>query len=145
MTALLDSFAGPVTEIDEELAWLLLRLRFVAFYHLLELGDSTPQAIAVGEPLAEDLERLLGPDHPDTMNSRNSLAAAYLAAGRVAEAIPLFEQILAVRQRMLGPDDPDTPDLAEQPRQCLPGRRPDRRGDPAVRAESGGTRAAAGS
>ena len=108
MTALLDSLAGPVTEVDEELAWLLLRLRFVAFYHLLELGDSTPQAIAVGEPLAEDLERLLGPDHPDTLNSRNSLAAAYLAAGRVAEAIPLFEQTLAVRQRMLGPDDPDT-------------------------------------
>jgi RNA polymerase sigma factor (sigma-70 family) len=108
VTALLDSLARPVTEVDEELAWLLLRLRFVAFYHLLELGDSTLQAITVGEPLAEDLQLLLGPDHPDTLNSRNSLAAAYLAAGRVAEAIPLFEQILAVRQRMLGPDDPET-------------------------------------
>ena len=108
VTALLDSLTGSVTEVDEELAWLLLRLRFVAFYHLLELGDSTPQAIAVGEPLAEALEHLVGPDHPDTLNSRNSLAAAYLAAGRVAEAIPLFEQILGVRQRMLSPDDPDT-------------------------------------
>ena len=108
VTALLDSLGGPVIEVDEELAWLLLRLRFVAFYHLLELGDSTPQAIAVGEPLAQDLERLLGPDHPDTLNSRNSLAAAYLAAGRVAEAIPLFEQTLAVRQRTLGPEDPGT-------------------------------------
>ena len=108
VTALLDSLAEPAIEINEELAWVLLRLRFVAFYHALELGDSTPQAIAVGEPLAEDLERLLGPDHPDTLNSRNSLAAAYLAAGRVAEAIPLFEQILAVRQRVLGPDDSET-------------------------------------
>ena len=108
VTALLDSLAGPATEINEELAWVLLRLRFVAFYHMLELGDSTPLAIAVGEPLAEDLGRLLGPDHPDTLNSRNSLAAAYLAAGRVDEAIPLFEQILAVRQRMLGPDDSET-------------------------------------
>ena len=108
VTALLDSLAEPETEINEELAWVLLRLRFVAFYHLLELGDSTPHAIAIGEPLAEDLERLLGPDHPDTLNSRNSLAAAYLAAGRVSEAIPLFEQILAVRQRVLGPDDPET-------------------------------------
>ena len=106
--ALLDSLAGFASEVDEELAWLLLRLRFVAFYHLLELGDSAPQAIAVGEPLARDLERLLGPDHPDTLNSRNSLAAAYLAAGRVTEAVPLFEQTLAVRQRMLGPDDPET-------------------------------------
>jgi RNA polymerase sigma factor (sigma-70 family) len=108
VTALLDCLGGPVIEVDEELGWLLLRLQFVAFYHLLELGDSTPQAIAVGEPLAQDLERLLGPDHPDTLNSRNSLAAAYLAAGRVAEAIPLFEQTLTVRQRTLGPDDPET-------------------------------------
>jgi RNA polymerase sigma factor (sigma-70 family) len=108
VTALLDSLAGPETEVDEELAFLLLRLRFAAFYHLLELGDSTPQAIAAGEPLTQDLERLLGPDHPDTLNSRNSLAAAYLAAARVAEAIPLFEQTLAVRQRMLGRDDPET-------------------------------------
>ena len=108
VTALHDSLAELTTEINEELAWVLLRLRFVAFYHAVELGDSAPQAIAVGEPLAEDLERLLGPDHPDALNSRNSLAAAYLAAGRMAEAIPLFEQILAVRQRMLGPDDLET-------------------------------------
>ena len=106
VTALLRSLAG--TEIDEELGWLLLRLRFVAFYHLLELGDSTQQAIAVGEPLTQDLERALGGDHADALNSRNSLATAYLSAGRVAEAIPLFEQTLAVQQRLLGPDDPDT-------------------------------------
>jgi RNA polymerase sigma factor (sigma-70 family) len=108
VTALLTSLAGPAADADEELAWVLLRLRFIALYHLLELGDSTPQAVAVGEPLAADLERLLGPDHPDTLNSWNSLAAAYLAAGRVAEAIPLFERTLAMRQRMLGPDDPET-------------------------------------
>ena len=50
---------------------------------------------------------MLGPDHPDALNSRNSLAAAYLAAGRAADAIPLFEQTLASRERLLGPDDPD--------------------------------------
>ncbi len=108
VTALLDNLAEPATEINEELSWVVLRLRFVAFYHTLELGDSTLQAITVGEPLTADLERLLGPDHPDTLNSRNSLAAAYLAAGRVAEAIPVFEQILTLRQRVLGPDDSDT-------------------------------------
>ena len=80
VTALLGSLAESVTEVDEELAWLLLRLRFVAFYHLLELGDSGPQAIAVGEPLTQELERALGGDHPDTLDSRNSLATAYLSA-----------------------------------------------------------------
>jgi RNA polymerase sigma factor (sigma-70 family) len=108
VTALLESLAEPATEVNEELTWVLLRLRFVALYLALELGDSTQLAIAVGEPLAEDLARLLGPYHPDTLNSRNSLAAAYLAAGRVAAAIPLFEQILDVRQRTLGPGDSET-------------------------------------
>jgi hypothetical protein len=35
-----------------------------------------------GEPLAADCERVLDPDHPDTLTSRNKLAAAYRAAGR---------------------------------------------------------------
>ena len=107
VTALLDHAAELAGEADEELAELLLRLRFIALYHLIELGDRAPQAIAVGEPLTADLERLLGPGHPDTLNSRNSLAAAYLAAGRVADAIPLFEQTLVVLQRQLDPDHPD--------------------------------------
>jgi RNA polymerase sigma factor (sigma-70 family) len=108
VTALLDNTPRLAGKADEELAMTLLGLRFIALHHLVELGDSAPQAIAVGEQLTADLERLLGPDHPDTLNSRNSLAAAYLAAGRAAEAIPLFEQTLAARQSLLGPDDPDT-------------------------------------
>ena len=108
VTALLDHAAALAGEADEELAGILLRLRFVALYHLIELGDSASQAIAVGESLTADLERLLGPDHPDTLNSRNSLASAYLAVGRAAEAIPQFEQTLAVRKRLLGSDHPDT-------------------------------------
>jgi RNA polymerase sigma factor (sigma-70 family) len=107
VTALLGHTAEFASEADEELAELLLRLRFIALYHQIELGD-TSQAIAVGEQLTADLERQLGPDHPDTSNARNSLAAAYLAAGRVTDAIPLFEQTLVIFQRQLGPDHPDT-------------------------------------
>ena len=51
---------------------------------------------------------MLGPDHPDTLASRNNLAAAYQAAGRAAEAIALHERTLADRERVLGPDHPDT-------------------------------------
>ena len=36
------------------------------------------------------------------------LAAAYRAAGRAGEAIPLFEQVLADRQRVLGEEHRDT-------------------------------------
>jgi RNA polymerase sigma factor (sigma-70 family) len=107
VAALVDDTAG-LAGTNPELAEVLLQLRFVALYHLLELGDSNMQAIAVGESLTADLERIVGPDDPATLNSRNSLAAAYLAAGQAAEAIPLFEQTLAIRQRLLGPDHPDT-------------------------------------
>jgi tetratricopeptide (TPR) repeat protein len=75
---------------------------------LIERGDSAPQVIEVGEPLTAELERVLGPDHPDTLNARDSLAAAYQAAGRAAEAILLFEDILVARERILGPKHPDT-------------------------------------
>jgi RNA polymerase sigma factor (sigma-70 family) len=106
--ALLEYTPRLAGKADEELALILLGLRFIAFYHLIELGGSARWAIELGEPLTAHLERLFGPDHPDTLNARNSLAAAYLAAGRTAEAIPLFEQTLALRQGLLGPDDPDT-------------------------------------
>jgi tetratricopeptide (TPR) repeat protein len=100
---------GSVEVPDEELG-MLLRLRAWALYYLNELGDSAQQAIVLGDPLIADLERTQGPDHPDTLNSRNSLAIAYRAAGRDAEAIRLDEQTLAVRERVLGPDHPDTLD-----------------------------------
>ena len=51
---------------------------------------------------------MLGPDHPDTLTSRNNLADAYQSAGRLDRAIPLYEQTLADRERVLGPDHPDT-------------------------------------
>jgi tetratricopeptide (TPR) repeat protein len=107
VTALLAS-AGPAARADLQLASVMLRLRFWALYHLIELGDGTPQAIEIGEPLTADLELALGPDHPDTLNARNSLAALYQAAERPAEAIPLLEQTLLSLERLLGPDDPDT-------------------------------------
>jgi tetratricopeptide (TPR) repeat protein len=108
VTALLDNTTGPAVEADEELTRVLLRLRLFALYHLIELGDSALQALAVGEPLTADLEWMLGPDHPDTLRSQNSLALAYQEAGRVGEAIPLFEQALVGRQRVLGPEHHDT-------------------------------------
>ena len=54
------------------------------------------------------IEDVLGPDHPDTLAVRNNLASAYKSAGRLAEAIELFKQVLAERERMLEADHPDT-------------------------------------
>ena len=48
----------------------------------------------------------LGPHHPDTLASRNSLARTYRDAGRLDKAIALYEQNLEDSIRMLGPDHP---------------------------------------
>lgn len=53
-------------------------------------------------------EWVLGPVHPDTLESRNKRAMSYLAAGRTAEAIPLYERTLADCKRLLGAHDPNT-------------------------------------
>ena len=54
------------------------------------------------------IEDVLGADHPVTLTVRNNLAGAYKSAGRLAEAIELFKQVLAERERVLGADHPDT-------------------------------------
>jgi tetratricopeptide (TPR) repeat protein len=92
----------------EELATMLARLRSLALNHLAELGDTMPEVIAIGEPLAADLYRLLGPDDPDTIRARTALARAYHQTGRVDDAIPLVEQILAAREQLFGADHPGT-------------------------------------
>ena len=50
----------------------------------------------------------LGPHHPDTLASRNSLAGAYRDAGRLDKAIALYEQTLEDSIRVLGTDHPST-------------------------------------
>ena len=51
---------------------------------------------------------MLGPDHPDILASRGNLAGVYLFAGRLDQAIDLYEQNLAEALRILGSDHPET-------------------------------------
>ncbi len=50
----------------------------------------------------------LGPEHPDTLQSMNNLAAAYYSAGKLDLALPLLEETLKLRKATLGPDNPQT-------------------------------------
>jgi Tetratricopeptide repeat len=108
VTALTDNAGAVLDDVGGELATLLARLRSLALNHLVELGDNMSRAIAIGEPLTADLDRLLGPDDPDTMRSRSDLARAYREAGRIVDAVPLVEQTLAARERLFGADHPST-------------------------------------
>ena len=53
-------------------------------------------------------ERVLGPEHPDTLYIRHSLARWTGQAGDPASARDQFAALLPVRARVLGPDHPDT-------------------------------------
>ena len=77
-----------------------------ALWYAAELGD--PQAALSLSDAVNLLDETLGPDHTRTLAARNSLAHAYLSAGRLKEAIDLFEQNLDDIKRVLGPDHAHT-------------------------------------
>jgi serine/threonine protein kinase len=66
------------------------------------------QASALPEQTLEKIKAKLGPDHPDTLKSINSLAKRYADLGWRAEALKLREEALALHKAKLGPDHPDT-------------------------------------
>lgn len=74
--ALWDGAASLAAEGSDELARMLLRLRLWAVSYLNELADSAREAIAAGESLAVDFERVPGPGHPGTLTSWDNLASA---------------------------------------------------------------------
>jgi non-specific serine/threonine protein kinase/serine/threonine-protein kinase len=53
-------------------------------------------------------QHVLGPDHPETLETMNTLAAVLAHEGRYTEAEKLNRQTLDIRRRVLGPDHPDT-------------------------------------
>ena len=79
---------------------------YSAFKYAYNLG-SVYEAVELDVAVSV-VEDVLGPDHPDTLGVRNNLAGAYRSAGRLAEAIELYEQVLDECKRLLGTDHPDT-------------------------------------
>jgi hypothetical protein len=84
--ALYEDLAPWSGRADAALTEIVLELRVWAVWCLNELGHSFAQAISYGQAVLAEAERVLGDTHPDTLNSRNNLAAAYQDAGRLEEA-----------------------------------------------------------
>src|ERR1019366_402305 len=98
-----DAYDPQFREITEQ----LVSLRNWSVRQLTLAADLS-RAIALYERNLADCERLLGPDHPDTLASRDNLAGTYESAGWPRKAIVLHERNLADRERLLGTDHPDT-------------------------------------
>jgi tetratricopeptide (TPR) repeat protein len=70
-------------------------------------GD-LPTARRLREEVVEVRSRLLGEEHPDTLNAKSSLAATLWAQGEFVAAQKLEEQVLRAMRPLLGDDHPDT-------------------------------------
>ena len=77
-----------------------------ALWYATELGR--PQVAVSLSDAVDLLDETLGPDHPRTLTARGNLAVAYQSAGRLDQAVLLFEQVLAAHEHVLGPDHPGT-------------------------------------
>ena len=77
-----------------------------AFSYASDLGLHY-EALTLGVAVAA-LEGTRAPDHPNILTARNNLAIAYREAGRVDEAIALFEQVLTDAIRIHGQGHPKT-------------------------------------
>ena len=77
-----------------------------AFVDANELG-LTDEALTLQHGV-EIIQSLMGSAHSDVLALQNNLATTYEKAGRLNEAITLFEQVLSDRIRILGDKHPDT-------------------------------------
>jgi len=105
----LRSCAASLIRATGDLLWadgchqLLLR----AGQSLVSAGLTGPAA-AYWRDITAASERVLGPDHPDTVMAAGLLADAYIAAGQAPEAVPWLEWVLEFRIRTLGQVHVDT-------------------------------------
>ncbi|WP_338597130.1 tetratricopeptide repeat protein [Saccharopolyspora sp. SCSIO 74807] len=92
--------------------WVLGKLLVIAqrtpSLSVVELIQERPEEGEADEQFLTDQLRVLGPDHPDTLSSRNNLARWRGEAGDPAGAVVVLEELLADELRVLGPDHPDT-------------------------------------
>jgi tetratricopeptide (TPR) repeat protein len=105
----LRSCAASLIQATGDLLWAdgCHQLLWRAGQSLASAGLTGP-AVAYWKDITAVSERVLGPDHPDTVMAAGHLADAYMAAGQAPEAAQWFEWILVLRVGALGQDHADT-------------------------------------
>ncbi|WP_280344254.1 tetratricopeptide repeat protein [Nocardia abscessus] len=103
----IEALWNTIHHANSDTTSMVLALRRWASRQLIAAADTT-RSITQAHHTHTDHIQIFGPDHPDTLASRNNLAYAYRLVGRLTDAISLYEQTLADQQRILGPDHPDT-------------------------------------
>lgn len=96
------------------------RVQFAIAWVLHDQGRYGDAEHILREVLTEQ-ERTLGPEHPDTLATRNNLANALSHQGKYAEAETEYHAVLALKEKVLGPEHPDTLRACFDLARCLQG------------------------
>ena len=101
--------ASSVESLDDEQALWARGAHELFFRHGQSLGEAGAVAAAIDyyRHLHATAQRILGPDHPDTLTTRLDLAFWRGEAGNPADAVEALEDLLADRIRVLGTAHPD--------------------------------------
>ena len=89
----------------EELDWIRVKeyISTVLFYNGFE-----QQSFELDQSVCQDRERILGPEHPDTLTAQINLASTLSHLGNWRKAMELREHVLTYRKKLLGEEHPDT-------------------------------------
>lgn len=105
---------NPRTDTASWPIWASLIPQIAALHDHLSLVSSPHltwllfQASEYLSARSADYEATLGPSHPDTLASRDTLASLLYDQDRYAEAEAEYRAVLAIRTRTLGAEHPDT-------------------------------------
>ncbi|MFI5905267.1 FxSxx-COOH system tetratricopeptide repeat protein [Streptomyces cyaneofuscatus] len=75
---------------------------------VLEAAGAASEELLLRRHVLDNESSVLGPDHPDTLTSRNNLAGALNDLGEHRQAADLHQQNLTDSEHILGPDHPNT-------------------------------------
>jgi CHAT domain-containing protein/Tfp pilus assembly protein PilF len=89
---------------DDDRALQEARKRYQDFFKLFREGKYG-EALATIERAVEIRERILGPEHRETVNALHNLATICFHNGDYARAESLHRRVLSIREKLLGPED----------------------------------------
>jgi non-specific serine/threonine protein kinase/serine/threonine-protein kinase len=74
---------------------------------ILSEENRLPEAESLLQQTLDIQRRVLGPEHPETLKSMDSLATLMSGEGRYSDAAKLERETLDIQRRVLAPDNPD--------------------------------------
>ncbi|MFC9893270.1 tetratricopeptide repeat protein [Nocardia sp. NPDC127579] len=97
----------PAADADHDTVARAARLAIFSARHLNAAG-AYAQAVSVLEACHRIAVRILGPEHPHTIDARHQLGWSLRQQGRLDAAEVVYREVLELRRRVLGPEHPAT-------------------------------------